>query len=57
MNNVHERNVVRKISSIIDAVKQENTSSFRKSVTERLSTPLKENFLERIPGHDTIYFK
>lgn len=55
MNSVNGKNVFRKSLSATDEIKQENFSSFRKGLTERLSAPLRgNNTLERIPGHDML---
>lgn len=55
MNNVNGKNVFRKTVSAADESKKEKFSSFRKGLTERLSTPLRgNNTLERIPGQDIL---
>lgn len=59
MHNVNGKNSFRKVLSIENQeMNCENFSKFRKSIAARLSTPLRDNnHLERVPGHDSLYFE
>lgn len=59
MNFVNSKNIFRKNPSSNNENKEnfESNISFRKNIDVRLATPLRENSLERIPGHDMITIK
>lgn len=59
MNNVNSKNCFRKILSIENNdMNSESYSKFRKSISARLSAPVRENnALERVPGHDMLSFE
>lgn len=50
-------NMFRKILSKVEDMSSEKTPTFRKSISERMASPLKENTLERVPGHDMLSFE
>lgn len=56
MNCVKGNNLFKNVSSSIDEKEKNNTSPFRKNLSERLSLSSKEKSLERIPGHDVLFF-
>ena len=52
MNNFNERNSFRKVLSLGNS-EISSDAKFRKDISLRLSSPIKDNSkLERIPGHD-----
>ena len=52
MNNFNERNSFRKVLSMGNS-EISSDAKFRKDISLRLSSPIKDNSkLERIPGHD-----
>ncbi len=55
MGNMFGKNLLRKFQT--NEAKNENSQKFRKNISERMASPLRENSLERIPGHDTIFFE
>lgn len=57
MSGVNGNNMFRKILSKVDDISSEKMPTFRKSIAERMASPLKENILERIPGHDMLSFE
>lgn len=59
MNNVNSKNSFRKILSVeTNELNAEKFSKFRKSITARLSAPLRDNnILERMPGCDRMSFE
>ena len=56
MNCMNRNNLFKAASSSFDEREKNNTSPFRKNLSERLSVSLKEKTPERIPGHDVIFF-
>ena len=57
MSSVNRNNMFRKILSKVENMSSEKMPTFRKSITERMASPLKKNILERIPGHDMLSFE
>lgn len=57
MSGVNGNNLFRKILSKAENMSSEKTPTFRKSISERMASPLKENSLERVPGHDMLSFE
>lgn len=57
MSGVNGNNMFRKILSKVDDISSEKIPTFRKSIAERMASPLKENGLERVPGHDMLSFE
>lgn len=59
MNNVNSKNCFRKILSVDNnEMNCESYSKFRKSISARLSAPIRDNSaLERVPGHDIMFFE
>lgn len=57
MSGVNGNNLFRKILSKAENMSSEKTPTFRKSISERMASPLKENTLERVPGHDMLSFE
>lgn len=57
MSGVNGNNMFRKILSKVDDISSEKMPTFRKSIAERMASPLKENILEKIPGHDMLSFE
>lgn len=50
-------NMFRKILSKVEDMSSDKKPAFRKSISERMASPLKENSLERVPGHDMLSFE
>ncbi len=58
MNRLNDKTMFKKAASNSDDVKKEGSFSFRKSVTERLSSTFQnKQILERVPGHDMLTFE
>lgn len=56
MNCMNRNNLFKTASSSFDEREKNNTSPFRKNLSERLYSPLKEKAPERIPGHDILFY-
>ena len=56
MNCMNRNSLFKTVSSSFDEREKNNTSPFRKNVSERLSAPSKEKAPERIPGHDILFY-
>ena len=55
VNRLNDKAMFKKIASNTDDVKKEGSFSFRKSVTERLSSTFQnKQILDRVPGHDML---
>lgn len=57
MSGVNGNNMFRKVLSKVDDMSSEKIPTFRKSITDRIKYSLKENVLERVPGHDMLSFE
>ena len=53
MGNMFGRNLLRK--SYTADVKETVCNKFRKSISERIAAPIKENSLERTPESDSLF--
>ncbi len=57
MSGVNGNNMFRRILSKVEDSSVEKAPTFRKGIAERMAAPLKENSLERVPGHDMLSFE
>ncbi len=57
MSGLKGNNMFRRILSKVEDVAAEKAPTFRKGIAERVAASLKENSLERIPGHDVMSFE
>ncbi len=57
MSGLNGNKVFRRILSKVEDSSVEKAPTFRKGIAERIAASLKENSLERIPGHDMLSFE
>lgn len=57
MSGVNGNNMFRRILSKVEDSSVEKAPTFRKGIAERMAAQLKENSLERVPGHDMLSFE
>lgn len=58
MNSLNGKNMFRKIFTKNDEMSIDKSQTFRKGISERLSSSMNgNNTLERVPGHDMLSFE
>ena len=57
MSGLNGKKMFRRILSKVEEATIEKAPTFRKGIAERMASALKENSLERIPGHDILSFE